>query len=72
VASPQSIIGAGYNNFIGGGSVNTNYGYNSAIIGGDFNYGFGNKTRKARKIKNFQQDIKINEGLWELANDYVN
>jgi hypothetical protein len=42
------------------------------VLDGDFNYVAGNKSRKARKIKNFQQDIKINEGLWELANSYVN
>lgn len=42
------------------------------VIDGDFEYGFSTKTRKARKIKNFQQDIKINEKLWELAKVYVN
>jgi len=40
------------------------------VIDGDFNYGFSTKTRKARKIKNFQQDIKVNIGLWELATQY--
>ena len=39
------------------------------VLDGDFNYSAGGKSRKARKIKNFQQDIKRNEGLWELAND---
>lgn len=29
------------------------------------------KNRKARKIKNFQQDLKLNEGLWELAEKYL-
>ena len=40
------------------------------VLEGDFNYVAGNKARKARKIKNFQQDIKLNEGLWELAMSY--
>jgi hypothetical protein len=40
------------------------------VLEGDFNYVAGNKARKARKIKNFQQDIKLNEGLWELAMKY--
>ena len=39
------------------------------IIGGGFRY--GNKNRKARTIKNFNQDLKINEALWELASEYV-
>jgi hypothetical protein len=39
------------------------------LINGTFNY--GRKNRKARSIKNFNQDIKINKELWELANDYV-
>jgi hypothetical protein len=42
------------------------------LIHGDFNYGYSTKTRKARRIKNFQQDIKINEDLWSLAKNYVN
>lgn len=41
------------------------------IIDGDFNYISGNKIRKARKIKNFQQNIKINSKLWELAESYI-
>ena len=28
--------------------------------------------RKARKIKNFQQDMKVNQQLWELAEEFVN
>jgi hypothetical protein len=32
----------------------------------------GAKIRKARAIKNFSQDLKINEALWELAEEYVN
>jgi len=40
------------------------------VIDGDFEYGFSTKTRKARRIKNFQQDMKVNIGLWELATQY--
>jgi len=29
------------------------------------------KLRKARGIKNFQQDMELNEKLWELAEEYV-
>jgi hypothetical protein len=38
---------------------------------GLFNYKFGTKTRKARKIKNFQQDMILNEKLYDLALEYV-
>jgi len=41
------------------------------IIDGDFSYVIGVKQRKARKIKNFQQDVKINSELWELAESYL-
>jgi len=41
------------------------------LIHGMFEYRFGTKVRKARKIKNFKQDIKVNEDLFELALDYV-
>jgi hypothetical protein len=41
------------------------------IIDGDFTYMSGTKIRKARKIKNFQQDVKINSELWELAESYM-
>jgi hypothetical protein len=30
----------------------------------------GGKPRKAREIKNFKQDMKINKELFELALDY--
>ena len=40
------------------------------VIEGDFEYGFSTKTRKARRIKNFQQDMKVNVGLWELAEKF--
>jgi len=39
------------------------------IVGGSYVY--GSKRRKARSIKNFQQDIKINEQLFELAELYL-
>jgi hypothetical protein len=39
------------------------------IINGGYSY--GRKNRKARSIKNFQQDIALNEQLWELAGQYL-
>ena len=42
------------------------------ILEGDFNYTFGVKVRKARKIKNFNQDLKINKELFNLALEYAN
>ena len=42
------------------------------IIDGDFDYIVGSKIRKARKIKNFKQDQKINKELFDLALEYVN
>jgi len=41
------------------------------IIEGDFEYSIGNKVRKARQIKNFKQDQKINKELFSLALEYV-
>lgn len=41
------------------------------IIEGDFDYVFGTKSRKARKIKNFQQDQKINTKLFNTALEYA-
>jgi hypothetical protein len=41
------------------------------MVHGMFNYKYGTKTRKARKIKNFQQDIVLNERLYDLALEYV-
>jgi hypothetical protein len=40
------------------------------LIEGDFEYRVGGKPRKAREIKNFKQDMKINKELFELALDY--
>jgi hypothetical protein len=42
------------------------------ILDGDFNYTFGTKVRKARKIKNFNQDLKINKELFSIALEYAN
>jgi len=42
------------------------------ILDGDFNYTFDVKVRKARKIKNFSQDLKINKELFNLALEYAN
>jgi len=39
---------------------------------GMFNYSYGTRTRKARKIKNFQQDMKLNSELYKLALEYAN
>jgi len=39
------------------------------IITGDFTYKMGGKERKAREIKNFNQDLKVNKELFELANE---
>ena len=41
------------------------------LIHGLFDYGVGAKFRKARKIKNFQQDTKLNQELYELALSYT-
>jgi len=41
------------------------------LVGGMVEYGSGTKIRKARRIKNFQQDIKLNSDLYELALAYA-
>lgn len=41
------------------------------LIHGMFEYKTGTKARKARKIKNFNQDLKVNEKLFELALEYT-
>jgi len=38
---------------------------------GLFNYKYGVKVRKARKIKNFNKDLELNEKLYGLALEYV-
>ena len=40
------------------------------VLNGDFTYTAGTKVRKARKIKNFSQDLIINSKLYELATNY--
>jgi hypothetical protein len=37
------------------------------VLGGSYTYG----GHKARSVKNFQQDIKLNEQLFELAEAYL-
>ena len=41
------------------------------IITGDFEYNMGGKVRKAREIKNFNQDINVNKKLFAMANELV-
>jgi len=41
------------------------------LIEGDFNYVAGSKARKARRIKNFNQDLKINQALFDLALEFA-
>ena len=42
------------------------------IITGDFDYRAGGKERKAREIKNFKQDMRINKELFNVALEYAN
>jgi hypothetical protein len=37
-----------------------------------FNYKYGVKVRKARKIRNFKQDLVINEKLFDVALEFAN
>lgn len=41
------------------------------IINGKFHYALGDKERKARPIKNFKQNVQVNQDLWVLAEDLV-
>lgn len=41
------------------------------LVHGMFNYQYGTKVRKARKIKNFNKDLELNEKLYDLALEYV-
>ena len=41
------------------------------LINGDCSYTMGAKVRKARAIKNFNMDLKINEALWTLAEEMI-
>ena len=42
------------------------------LVHGMFNYSYAGKNRKARKIKNFNQDMVLNEKLYDLALEYAN
>jgi hypothetical protein len=42
------------------------------LLGGNFEYIAGTKVRKARRVKNFKQDQKINQDLFSLALEYAN
>ena len=42
------------------------------LLNGGFSYTTGSKLRKARRVKNFQQDARINSELFDLALEYVN
>ena len=41
------------------------------VVEGDFEYVSGVKMRKARKIKNFKQDLDVNKKLFEVAKGFV-
>ena len=41
------------------------------ILDGDFTYITGAKSRKARKVKNFKQDMEINQKLFAMAAEYT-
>jgi len=41
------------------------------VLDGDFEYISGVKMRKARRIKNFKQDMKINKQLYNIASQFV-
>ena len=41
------------------------------VVEGDFEYISGVKLRKARKIKNFKQDLDVNQKLFEVAKEFA-
>ena len=41
------------------------------ILSGDFTYMSGAKIRKARKVKNFKQDLDINQKLFAMAAEFI-
>ena len=41
------------------------------VVEGDFEYISGVKMRKARKIKNFKQDLDVNQKLFEVAKEFA-
>ena len=40
------------------------------VVNGKFNYALGKKERKARPVKGFKSQVKLNQDLWELASSY--
>lgn len=41
------------------------------VIQGTFGYKLSNKERKARPVKGFVQQLKLNQEMWELADAYI-
>ena len=41
------------------------------VVNGKFNYSFSKKNRKARPVKGFKQQVKLNQDLWEIASSYL-
>jgi hypothetical protein len=41
------------------------------VVNGKFKYAFGKKERKARPVKGFKSQVKLNQDLWELASSYL-
>ena len=41
------------------------------VIQGTFEYKLSNKERKARPVKGFVQQLKLNQEMWELADAYI-
>ena len=41
------------------------------VVTGDFEYISGAKLRKAREIKNFKQDLDVNQKLFEVAKEFA-
>ena len=41
------------------------------ILEGDFQYMSGTRIRKARKVKNFKQDLEINQKLFAMAAEFI-
>jgi len=41
------------------------------VVNGKFNYALGKKERKARPVKGFKSQVKLNQDLWELASSYL-
>lgn len=41
------------------------------VVNGKFKYALGKKERKARPVKGFKSQVKLNQDLWELASSYL-